>query len=184
MSEINFYYLEKATLSNLGRIFHTADIPFIRLSKFLNSIDISEESKITSDENIGFYKRSVGRAFLGDYWKSDEIINFLKKATGFDLKFSSSQGQIYDSGDYSLLHTEEFEKERLVVVYDMTKNWNLDWGGYDIYTSPEKDPLICNRDEGTLMLTLLKEGDYSCTRYVSLNSKSSVKLDKIVYDLK
>ena len=36
MADINFYYLEDATLSNLNRIFNSADIPFIRLSKFLN----------------------------------------------------------------------------------------------------------------------------------------------------
>ncbi|MEC9138813.1 MAG: hypothetical protein VYB85_03835, partial [Candidatus Thermoplasmatota archaeon] len=80
--------------------------------------------------------------------------------------------------------SEEDEKARLVVVYDFTSNWNIEWGGHDIYTSPNKDPLICNRDSGTLMLTLLSEGDYSCTRYVSLKSESIVKIDKAVFDLK
>ena len=34
------------------------------------------------------------------------------------------------------------------------------------------------------MLTLLNEGDYSCTRYVSLKSDSIVRIDKVVFDLK
>ena len=34
------------------------------------------------------------------------------------------------------------------------------------------------------MLTLLDEGDYSCTRYVSLKSESTVKIDKVIFDLK
>ena len=99
------------------------------------------------------------------------------------MKFRSSEGQSYEPGDYSLLHSEEFEKKRLVVVYDFTNNWDIEWGGHDIYTSPDKDPLICNRDSGTLMLTLLDEGDYSCTRYVSLKSESIVKIDKVIFDL-
>ena len=184
MSEINFYYLEKPTLSNLNRIFESADIPFIRLSKFLSEEDSNMEIKLKRDEKIGFYKRNIGEAHLGDFWKSKEFSSFLKKGTGLDLKFRSSEGQSYEPGDYSLLHSEEFEKKRLVVVYDFTNNWNIEWGGHDIYTSPEKDPLICNRDSGTLMLTLLNEGDYSCTRYVSLKSDSIVRIDKVVFDLK
>ena len=115
---------------------------------------------------------------------SKDFLSFLESGTGLNLKFRSSQGQTYGPGDYSLLHSEEFERKRLVVVYDFTNNWNIEWGGHDIYTSPEKDPLICNRDAGTLMLTLLDEGDYSCTRYVSLKSDSKVVIDKVIFDLK
>ena len=184
MSEINFYYLEKPTLSNLNRIFTSADIPFIRLSKFLSEEHADMKTDLSRDEKIGFYKRNIGNPHLGNFWESEDFLSFLKKGTGLNLKFRSSQGQSYGPGDYSLLHSEELEKKRLVVVYDFTKSWDLEWGGHDIYTSPEKDPLICNRDTGTLMLTLLDEGDYSCTRYVSLKSESTVKLDKIIFDLK
>ena len=184
MSEINFYYLEKPTLSNLNRIFKSADIPFIRLSKFLSEEDSNIKRKLNRDEKIGFYKRNIGQPHLGDFWDSDSFLNFLERGTGLSLKFRSSEGQSYGPGDYSLLHAEEFEKERLVIVYDFTTHWNLEWGGHDIYTSPEKDPLICNRDSGTLMLTLLNKGDYSCTRYVSLKSESIVKIDKVIFDLK
>lgn len=183
MSEINFYYLEKPTLSNLNRIFESADIPFIRLSKFFSQENFNKETKLSREEKIGFYKRNVGKAHLGNFWKSKEFLSFLKKCTGLNLELRSSEGQSYEPGDYSLLHSEEFEKKRLVVVYDFTNNWDIEWGGHDIYTSPNKDPLICNRDSGTLMLTLLDEGDYSCTRYVSLKSKSIVKIDKVIFDL-
>ena len=184
MSEINFYYLEKPTLSNLNRIFGSADIPFIRLSKFLSKEEVNFEMKSQRDEKIGFYKRFVRPSHLGDFWESKDLLSFLESGTGLNLKFRSSQGQTYSPGDYSLLHSEEFERKRLVVVYDFTNNWNIEWGGHDLYTSPKKDPLICNRDAGTLMLTLLDEGDYSCTRYVSLKSDSKVVIDKVIFDLK
>ena len=183
MSEINFYYLEKPTLSNLNRIFGSADIPFISMSKFLSIEEVNFEMKSQRDEKIGFYKRYVCTSHLGDFWESKDFLSFLESGTGLNLKFRSSQGQIYGPGDYSLLHSEEFERKRLVVVYDFTNNWNIEWGGHDIYTSPEKDPLICNRDAGSLMLTLLDEGDYSCTRYVSLKSDSKVVIDKVIFDL-
>ncbi|SVE63498.1 uncharacterized protein METZ01_LOCUS516352, partial [marine metagenome] len=89
----------------------------------------------------------------------------------------------YSPGDYSLLHIDESEPNRLSVVYDFTRSWRLEWGGYDIYTSPDKEPLICNRDLGSLMIVKLEKGDLSCTRYVSLKSKKSALIDFIVYDL-
>ena len=78
MSEINFYYLEKPTLSNLNRIFESADIPFIRLSKFFSQENFNKETKLSREEKIGFYKRNVGKAHLGNFWKSKEFLRKLK----------------------------------------------------------------------------------------------------------
>ena len=56
MSEINFYYLEKATLSNLNRIFGSSDIPFVRLSKFLSKEEVNFEIELQRDEKIGCWE--------------------------------------------------------------------------------------------------------------------------------
>ena len=183
MAVINFYYLEKSTLSNLKRIFKSGDIPFIRLSKFLEPVLQHSEPKFIRKEKIGYYNRQQGSAILADFWKSSEFITFLQASTGLNPKYRDSNHICYSPADYSLLHTDESESKRLVVAYDFTKNWKQEWGGYDIYTSPDKDPLICNRDSGSLMIVELDEGDLSCTRYVSRASTSEVRLDRIVYDL-
>ena len=91
MSKINFYYLEKPTLSNLNRIFESADIPFIRLSKFLSEEDSNMEINLKRDEKIGFYRRNVGKAHLGDFWKSKEFLSFLKT----NLKILSSKNLVF-----------------------------------------------------------------------------------------
>ena len=181
MPDINFYYLEEATLSNLKRIFLSSDFPFVRLSKFLDieSVDYSPELK--DDENIGYFKRKKGSAILEDFWKSTKFTDFLRNVTGLDSQFSSAHHLSYSAGDYSLLHMDESEPKRLAVVYDFTKQWRLEWGGYDIYTSPDKEPLICNRDYGSLMIVKLDKGDLSCTRYVSLKSKNDAVIDFATY---
>ena len=53
----------------------------------------------------------------------------------------------------------------------------------EIITSPDKNPLICNRDPGSLMIVKLEKADLSCTRYVSQTSVCMAQLDKIVYDI-
>jgi len=183
MVEINPYYLEEATLANLDRIFNSADIPFIRLSKFLDLKSIIITSKFEREEKIGYYSRQITSAVLQDFWESSEILDFLNKVTSLNLKFRESNHLSYSGGDYSLLHQEENESKRLALIYDMTRDWRLEWGGYDIYNSVDKDPLICNRDFGSLMVVKLNEGDLSCTRYVSLKANSAVNLDRAVYDL-
>lgn len=181
MPDINFYYLEEATLSNLKRIFSSSDFPFVRLSKFLDINSIEYKPELGYDESIGYFKRKKGPAILDDFWKSEEFLNFIQKITGLNPKFNSSAHLSYSAGDYSLLHNDELEPKRLAVVYDFTSKWRLEWGGYDIYTSPDKEPLICNRDYGSLMVVKLDEGDLSCTRYVSLKSQSSALLDCVTY---
>jgi len=185
MPDINFYYLEKATLSNLKRIFNSSDFPFIRLSKFLDIESIDYNPKLEREEKIGYYNREKGSAVLEEFWKSSEFIKFLGSITGLNPKFRSANHLNYSPGDYSLLHIDESEPNRLSVVYDFTRSWRLEWGGYDIYTytSPDKEPLICNRDFASLMIVKLEKGDLFCTRYVSLKSKESTRIDVITYDL-
>ena len=183
MAEINFYYLEQATLSNLKRIFNSGSIPFVRLSKFLGPIPKYSDSNLTQKEKIGYYARQEGAAILAAFWESTEFLQFLKDSTGLNPKFKESSHLCYSAGDYSLLHAEESQSKRLAVAYDFTKTWKQEWGGYDIYTSPEKDPLICNRDSGSLMIVKLDQGDLSCTRYVSQRATSETRLDRATYDL-
>ena len=183
MPDINFYYLEKATLSNLKRIFKADHL--VRLSKFLDIESVDYEPKLEREEKIGYYNREKGSAVLEEFWKSSEFIKFLGSITGLNPKFRSANHLNYSPGDYSLLHIDESEPNRLSVVYDFTRSWRLEWGGYDIYTytSPDKEPLICNRDFASLMIVKLEKGDLFCTRYVSLKSKESTRIDVVTYDL-
>ena len=183
MAEMNFYYLEKPTLLNLKRIFSSGDIPFIRLSKFLEPLSKYSEPKLNRHEKIGYYNRKEGDAILEEFWSSSQFIEFLNDSTGLKPKLRAATHISYSAGDYSLLHTEEDESERLVVAYDFTESWKQEWGGYDIYTSSDKDPLICNRDPRSLMIVKLVAGDLSCTRYVSKKTTSAARLDRAIYDL-
>ena len=91
--------------------------------------DVNLGRKLTSEEKIGFFKRKIGPAYLGDFWQSKDFHKFLKLGTGLDLEFRSSQAQSYGPGDYSLLHSEEDEKARLVVVMILLQTGILNGAG-------------------------------------------------------
>ena len=78
MAEINFYYLEKPTLSNLKRIFNSGDIPFIRLSKFLDPVPRMSKPEFNRREKIGYYNRQEASAFLMTFGNHLNSSSFLK----------------------------------------------------------------------------------------------------------
>ena len=100
MAEMNFYYLEKPTLLNLKRIFGSGDIPFIRLSKFLEPLSDTKEPKLSRKEKIGYYNRDEGTAILESFWDSSEFIEFLRDSTGLKPKLRSTNHISYSAGDY------------------------------------------------------------------------------------
>ena len=165
----------------MNRIFNSSDFPFVRLSKFLDIDSVEYNPSFRNEENIGYFKRKQSKAVLEEFWKSSDFVEFLKEVTGLALSFRSAKHLSYSAGDYSLLHADELEPNRLAIVYDFTKKWRLEWGGYDLYTSPDKEPLICNRDYGSLMIVKLDKGDLSCTRYVSLKAKEDAVIDFVTF---
>ena len=84
MPDINFYYLESATISNLKRIFNSSDFPFVRLSKFLDIDSVHYKPDLNDEEKIGYFKRKSSSAVLENFWKSKEFLDFLNKVTGID----------------------------------------------------------------------------------------------------
>ena len=91
MPEMNFYYLEKPTLLNLKRIFGSGDIPFIRLSKFLEPLSDTKEPKLSRKEKIGYYNRDEGKAVLYNFWESSEFLEFLTASTGLKPKLREAR---------------------------------------------------------------------------------------------
>ena len=59
---MNFYYLEEATLSNLNRIFLSGEIPFLRLSKFLEGDAVEVNPNQETKEKIGEFSNKMKTA--------------------------------------------------------------------------------------------------------------------------
>ena len=118
MSEINFYYLEEPTLSNLNRIFGSADIPFIRLSKFLSKEKVNFEMKSKRDEKIGFYKRYVRPSHLGDFWESKDFLRGQELDVAKEMiraGIESVSGNVSDLDEFFEKQRDKFSKKQTIV---------------------------------------------------------------------
>ncbi len=63
MPDINFYYLAKETISNLKMIFNSSDVPFVRLSKFLDLDSVGYNPELVEDEKIGYFNEKKALPF-------------------------------------------------------------------------------------------------------------------------
>ena len=121
---------------------------------------------------------------LENIWSDKRLISWLEKITSQSLKYSKSLHQSYTPGSYTLLHEEEESPARLLIKYDFTDSWNIEWGGFDIVNLPDSEPIIGPREKNSLFIYYLAKGDLSCVRYLNhLAGDNRVDLDVAYYDI-
>lgn len=177
---VNPEYLVETAKPSILRSLYRQTIPNIRLQNFLNP---KLATKITSPEAVrdhqpGLHRRGVGKV-PSDFtlFQNPGFLDFLERVVSTPLKFVSQEYQEFGPGDYSLLQEDENQGHRLVVKYDLTPEWNEDWGGFDLYTCPDTDPVVGHREFGALTLVRLEPVDRSCVKYINhLAGEAKVKL--------
>ena len=177
---VNPEYLVESMAPSIFRSLYRHAIPNIRLQNFLNP---KLATKIASpeagrDHRPGFHRQGVARV-PSDFtlFTDPGFLVFLERILSTPLRFVSQEYQEYGPGDYSLLHEDASGEHRLVVKYDLTPDWNEDWGGFDLYTCPDTDPIVGHREFGALTLARQEPVDRSCLRYVNhLAGEAKVKL--------
>lgn len=179
---VNPEYLAESMSASISRSLYRHPIPNLRLQNFLNPklATTIRSPEVERDHQPGFHRRGTGEVPPDfDLFRDSGFRIFLERVVGTPLRFVSQEYQEFGAGDYSLLHEDEAEKlgHRLVVKYDLTPDWNEDWGGFDLYTCPDTDPVVGHREFGALTLARLEPVDRSCVRYVNhLAGEARVKL--------
>ena len=121
-----------------------------------------------ADNAPGFHRRAVGQVDAGfTLFEDPDFKVFLEHLVNRPLSLVSQRYEEYKAGDYSLLDDDTDRYHRLVVKYDLTPEWLVDWGGFDLYTHPDADPVIGHREFGALTMARLGPEGCSCVRYIN-----------------
>ena len=183
MNKINKMYLDDESINQIKSQFDQSEIKNLELKDFLVSIP---ECSIETSEDVrhGYHSYHSAPAVLENIWSDKRLISWLEKITSQSLKYSKSLHQSYTPGSYTLLHEEEESPERLLIKYDFTDSWNIEWGGFDIVKLPDSEPIIGPREKNSLFIYYLAKGDLSCVRYLNhLAGDNRVDLDVAYYDI-
>ena len=75
---------------------------------------------------------------FAQFLNSDEALSFFRDVTGFDdISFADTRATAYGPGHFLTSHDDDAhgQSRRIAYVYNLTKQWNHDWGG--LLTFPE-----------------------------------------------
>ncbi|HLC72450.1 MAG TPA: hypothetical protein VJH37_02600 [Candidatus Nanoarchaeia archaeon] len=104
---------------------------------------------------------------------------WLEEITGKKVKGCHMEVVRFVQGDYTLMHDSETPEEGIVIIYDPALPWSAGSGGYEVFTVPEKDPLILQPQANTLTIIGATKETLQFTKYVN-----SLCKDKKRYCLK
>ena len=187
---LNPIYLQEETMQALKKAFTEQDIPHIQLQDFFTP----EKAKTILQH---FQRAHYQQQYVPDkynYARADQLGSlatvqevfqdllmklWLEEITG--KKSTASQINIlrFTHGDYTLIHDSETPEEGILLIYDPVTPWPIEAGGYDVFTLPEKDPLVIQPQANTLTIIAITKETRQFTKYVN-----SLCRDKKRYCLK
>lgn len=74
-----------------------------------------------------------------EYFKSVEFLEYVESVTDLELEFDSIQLNVYSHKDFIILSDKQEKKERLNVIFDISDEWDSEFGGILTYTTKEEE---------------------------------------------
>lgn len=102
------------------------------------------------------------------FLRSSQFFHYIKEITGLPLV---QQPEItvfrFAHRDYTLLHDAVQQHSGLLLHFELTQPWDSSWGGYDVYSTPDEDPLVLQPQFNSLTFILLNKDMQHFTKYVN-----------------
>jgi len=143
---INRNYLPDQTINKIKYSFRdNNDFPSISLINFFDKkiyFFIQKELshlKLIHQKNppLYSYSRSHLTKYLNSFFNREDLRNFLAKISERNVKKVDLSYSQFSHKDYMLLHDlvskEEKDSTRYDLIFDLTPNWNKEWGGTIFY---------------------------------------------------
>lgn len=165
MDEVRYYinkeYLKKENFELIKKTFDSNRPNSIQLREILskklyNSI-LPQLKKIKwelKEEKTDYFRYSIGELpeDLLKLLRADFFKEFISSLTG--IKFNGLKLRFFrfSSGDYTLLHDKLKPKEGVVLILDLTRDWDVKWGGQNIFLNEDNELLRINPLSNSLTL--------------------------------
>ena len=177
--EINKIYLNSQTLKEMRKKFKCEKV--IKLENFLStdfknffsdikelkvkknySPEIFRDSKIILNKNFNFsYK-------LLEFFKSKTFLKFIKEITKLNLKLKKISCKKYSHKDFLTLNDKNIISEnKIEIIFDLTKNWEKEFGGFICYAQKQKEILYLFPSFNTLTIILRKKSYLKYLKYIN-----------------
>ncbi|MBS3144629.1 hypothetical protein J4208_03515 [Candidatus Woesearchaeota archaeon] len=175
---LNPIYLQEETMQALKKAFTEQDIPHIQLQDFFTPEKAKtilqhfqrahyQQQYVPDKYNYAVADQLGSLATVQEVFQDPLMSLWLEEITG--KKSTASQVSIlrFTHGDYTLMHDSETPEEGILLVYDPVTPWSVEAGGYEVFTLPEKDPLVIQPQQNTLTIVCITKETRNFTKYVN-----------------
>ncbi len=180
---LNPIYLQEETMQALKKAFaQEKDFPHVQLQDFFKQEKVKTlaqhmqrahyQQHYTPDKYSYALADEIGALRTIQEVFQDTIFKlWVEEITGKQIKECQMEVIRFAHKDYTLIHDSETPEEGILIIYNPMLPWSAEAGGYDVFTMPEKDPLIIQPQANTLMLISLTEEIRHFVKYVNSLSK-------------
>ena len=175
---INDIYLDEKLIRNMRKYFLQNN--FISFENFFNH-NIKKIQKdflkqkfyeeIILDE-FKKYKTNYENDFT-KFLRSKKFINIVEKITQKKLKLDSLEILKYNHFCYKLIKDEKVKKDKILVVFDLTKNWEDDFGGTLTFLKKDRELFHLKPNFDFLTIINYKKDILYYLKYINVNSKKN-----------
>ena len=174
---LNPIYLQEEAMQALKKAFaQQQDIPHIQVQDFFRS----EKAKTILQhlQRSHYQQRYVPDRYnyaaadhIGSLQTIQEVFQdpvfslWLEEVTGKKSNACQISVVRFAHRDYTVIHDSEIPEEGLLLIYDPTRPWSSEAGGYEICTVPNKDPLVIQPKENTLTIVWMNKETRMFTKY-------------------
>ena len=173
----NPIYLREETMQALKKAYaQEPDIPHIQFQDFFRPEKVKTLGQhLRRSHYVRQYSPDMYRYGLADNSKALEYVKgvlsdplvkvWIAEITGKTIKDQEVEVLRFTQGDYTLLHDSKETQDSLLFIYDDMPAWEPEQGGYDVFTVPDKDPLVVQPKTNTGTLVLLNKETRMFTKY-------------------
>ena len=194
--KINKTYLDKEVMEQMQDFF--AEENFIQLNVFLDQDNNLIKKKILSQEfnekyNPLKYKFSelnekenydLNIIKMIEFFKSKSFLEFVEEITQIELNFKDLKIKKYSQSDFTLLHDDQEREDEIVVIFDLSDDWQETFGGILTYVTKEQEIFYLSPIFNSLIILYKPESVMKYLKYINNHAKNkNILRFEIKFDL-
>jgi len=177
--KINKTYLDTEVISQMQDFFEEEN--FIQLNEFLDQNNLSLKTKFLNQEfekkynplKYNFSQLNTKALYdleiikIIEFFRSKKFLEFIEEIVDLELSFKNLKIKKFEQSNFTLLH-DDLEKEDIIeVIFDLSDDWQEEFGGTLTYTTKEEEVFYLNPIFNSLTILYKSDSIMKYTKYIN-----------------
>jgi hypothetical protein len=174
-------YNDEIVVEQMRRSFENEGV--LRIDGFM--VEISHTMLLENLEDVKGEKNKIANKYsyvelenvkeLEEIFKSGDFCSFISKIVNKELRKVKVNVNKFGHRDYTLLHDNNLEVDRIEFIFMIGENWDESYGGQIVYKDEKEEGIVFSFEGNSFCLIDRKKGMGKFVKYVNhLSGKNSI----------